>query len=37
MTTAMNISSDYVTTVVKGFYAVPFSTPFPASSPTRPP
>ena len=27
---------DYVTTVVKWCYAVPFSTSFPGSSPTRP-
>ena len=33
----MNTSSDYASTVVKGFYAVPFSTSFPESSPTRPP
>ena len=36
VTTAMNISSDYVTTVVKWCYAVPFSTSFPGSSSTRP-
>ena len=36
VTTAMNISSDYVSIVVKWCYAVPFSTSFPGSSPTRP-
>ena len=36
VTIAMNISSDYVSTVVKWCYAVPFSTSFQGSSPTRP-
>ena len=36
VTTAMNISRDFVSTVVKWCYAVPFLTSFPGSSPTRP-
>ena len=36
VTTAMNISRDFVSTVVKWCYAVPFLTSFSGSSPTRP-